>query len=162
MLQVNPTELRLYIDSNAGKLHAILLYDHIIFLAGRQPILTTNYTMMQDNDNTTCVSHNDLQSTIKTIPLATITNVTTKMLTVQFLHNEFNNTNICDDINDVIFTSISTTNGCKSFRNCIKTWACHERRICEYKCVCDESCDIWIFTAKDGYGNNWEICELRV
>ena len=116
-----------------------------------------------DHDNSTCVASEDIISTAKgPIFTTAVNNVTTNLLIVQLYYGETDDTDVCDILGNILFTSFPAQSGCDYFKECTKIWECSENRICENQCHCNGTGTCVLNVIRSGSEDDWSICEIRV
>ena len=143
----------------------ISVYLQIIFdyISEPRPTVVSNGDALTDRNPSTCVTSEQLRLTVSNLEhRVTVQNVNNNRVTVQILHAQTSDDQICDRVEETLFTLFVSQAGCEYYKRCEMGWVSGGNRICEYHCACpgNGNCTLQIFHTNTT--SDWSICDLHV
>ena len=126
-------------------------------------MIVSNGDALTDSNPSTCVTSEQLRLTASSPEYqVTVQNNNNNRVTVQILHGETSDDQMCVKVEDVLFTLLVAPSGCRYYKSCEMSWACGGNRICEYQCPCPENGNCTLNLFHINITNNWSICNMHV
>ena len=126
-------------------------------------LIVSNEDALTDRNPSTCVTSEQLRLTVSNPEhRVTVENVNNDRVTVQILHGQTSDDQICDRVEETLFTLFVSQAGCEYYKRCEMSWVCGGNRICEYHCSCpgNGNCILKIFHTNTT--SDWSIYDLHV
>ena len=143
----------------------ISVYLQIIFdyISEPRQTVVSNGDALTDRNPSTCVTSEQLCLTASNPEhRVTVQNVNNDRVTVQVLHGETPDDQICDRVEETLFTLFVSPFGCDYYKSCEMSWVCGGNRICEYQCPCPENGNCTLRLIHTNTTSNWTICDIGV
>ena len=139
------------------------MFNFCLCISEPRPMIVSNENALTGRNPSTCVTSEQLRLTVSNPEhRVTVQNVNNDRVTVQILHGETLDDQICDKAEDVLFTLLVAPSGCRYYKSCEMSWACGGNRICKYRCACPENGNCTLNLFHTNITNNWSICDLHV
>ena len=126
-------------------------------------MIVSNRDALTDRNPSTCVTSEQLRLTASSPEhQVTVQNVNNERVAVQVFHGETSDDQICDTVEETLFTLFVSPSGCEYYKRCEIGWACGGNRVCEYHCSCpgNGNCTLKFFHANAT--SDWSICDVHV